>query len=325
MLGNAVSIRSPEPDQDTPDPRAVRPVRIDGSSIDVDVMVYKNHVSDLKPLVIVNSIELPMPPSKAFCDLMWDAGYQVVFVRRPGFGGAPGLPAALLTQTEIRNGAAAMTEAAILHRLVDTLGLANFVLLGLGTANSVCVRLSKLSPKVDFAVFSNPLFHQDVWEIVRPKWMQSMVRQTLTSKGGLRFTVIALKAALKRNPNWFYRQFAQKSAGDIDYVAENTPDFAAAAGLLQNMEPETVYYDLQMALIIDTQVDATFFRDINGIVLCGTETTADWRERMREQADRLAFPIAFAPSGDLFVPYKSPRVLLDILNAHAPLKSRRSG
>jgi pimeloyl-ACP methyl ester carboxylesterase len=315
MLGNAVSIRSPEPYQDTSNPRAVRRVRIDDSSIDVDVMVYRNYVSDLKPLVIVNSIELPMPPSKAFCDLMWNAGYQVVFIRRPGFGGAPGLPAALLTQTEIRNGAAVITEAALLHRLIDTLGLDNFVLLGLGTANSVCVRLSKLCPKVEFAVFSNPLFHQDVWDIVRPKWMQSMVRQTFTSKGGLRFTVIALKAALKRNPNWFYRQFAQKSAGDVEYAAENKPDFEAAAGLLQNMEPETVYYDLQMALVIDTKVDADFFRDVNGVILCGTETTEDWRQRMQEQSERLAFPIAFAPSGDLFVPYKSPRVLLELLES----------
>lgn len=316
MLGNAVSIRPPEPYQDTPDPRTLRLVRIDDSAIDLDVMIYKNHVSDLKPLVIINSIELPMPPSKAFCDLMWDAGYQVVFIRRPGFGGAPGLPAALLTQTEVRNGAAVITEAALLHRLIDTLGLGNFVLLGLGTANSVCARLSKLSPKVEFTVFSNPLFHQDVWDIVRPKWMQSMVRQTLTSKGGLRFTVMALKAALKRNPNWFYRQFAQKSAGDIDYVAENSADFEAAAGLLQNMEPETVYYDLQMALVHDTKVDATFFRDIDGVVLCGTETTEDWRQRMQEQSERLAFPIVFAPSGDLFVPYKSPDVFLELLEVN---------
>ncbi len=316
MLGNAVSIRSPERYQDTSDPRTVRRVRIDDSSIDVDVMVYRNYVSDLKPLVIVNSIELPMPPSKAFCDLMWDAGYQVVFIRRPGFGGAPGLPAALLTQTEIRNGAAVITEAALLHRLIDTLGLDNFVLLGLGTANSVCVRLSKLCPKVDFAVFSNPLFHQDVWDIVRPKWMQSMVRQTFTSKGGLRFTVIALKAALKRNPSWFYRQFAQKSVGDVQYAAENKSDFEAAADLLQNMEPETVYYDLQMALVHDTKVDAAFFRDVNGTILCGTETTEDWRQRMQEQSERLAFPIAFAPSGDLFVPYKSPHVFLELLEAN---------
>ena len=316
MLGNAVSIRSPEPYHESSDPRVVRPVRIKDSHIELDVMIHRHSVSDLTPLVIINSIELPMPPSAEFCDLMWEAGYQVVFIRRPGFGGAPGLPDALLTENEVRNGAAVITEAALLQRLINTLELKPFVLLGLGTANSVCVRLSKLCPSVEYSIFSNPLFHQDVWDLVRPKWMQSMVRQTLVSKGGLRFTVKALKATLKRNPNWFYRQFAQKSAGDIEYVAENAPDFEAAASLLQNMAQETVYYDLQMALVHDTKVDATFFRDIDGVVLCGTETTEDWRQRMQEQSERLAFPIVFAPSGDLFVPYKSPHVFLELLEVN---------
>lgn len=291
----------------------MRRVCIDDSSIEMDVMIYRRFLSDLTPLVIVNSLEFPAPPSQAFCDLMWAAGYQTVFIRRPGFGGAPGLPAALLTRKEVHSGAAIITEAALLHRLIETLGLSNLILLGLGTANSVCVRLSKLSPNIEFSVFSNPLFHQDVWDIVRPKWMQSMVRQTLTSKRSLRFTVMALKAALRRNPLWFYRQFSQKSLGDLEYIAENKADFEAAAGLLQNMEPETVYYDLQMALMIDTDVDAQFFRDINGVILCSAETIEDWRLRMQEQAARLAFPIAFAPSGDLFVPYKSPQVLIDLL------------
>lgn len=315
MLGPVHAVRPPEPVQDSTDPRAVRRVLIDESSIEIDVMIYRQYLTELTPLVIINSIELPMPPSQDFCDLMWDAGYQVVFVRRPGFGGAPGLPRALLSATEIRNGAAAITEAALLQRLLETMGLHDIVLLGLGTANSVCVRLSKLSRNVQFAVFANPLFHQDVWDIVRPRWMQSMIRQTLTSKGGLRFTVLGLKSALRRNPLWFYRQFAQKSAGDIEYVAENTCDFEAASALLQNMAPETVYYDLQMALVLDTNVDASFFRDISGVILCGHETVNDWKSRMEEQSIHLDFPLVFAPSGDLFVPYRSPQTLLEILDS----------
>lgn len=315
-MGHALSVRSSEPAQDISDPRTVRRVTIDNSSIEIDVMIYRHEISDLTPLVIVNSIELPMPPSQAFCDLMWQAGFQVIFVRRPGFGGAPGLPAALMTIREVQNGAAAITEAALLQRLLETLELKQVVLLGLGTGNSVCVRLSKLSANVQYSIFSNPLFHQDVWEIVRPRWMQSMVRQMLVSKGGLRFTVMGLKSALKRNPSWFYRQFAQKSAGDQDYVAENMTDFEAAATLMQNIAPETVYYDLQMALVIDANVDSNFFRDVEGVILCGTETTEDWKRQIQSQSERLDFPIVFAPSGDLFVPYKSPETLLELIEPH---------
>jgi hypothetical protein len=223
-----------------------------------------------------------------------------------------------MTVREVQNGAAAITEAALLQRLFETLGLKQVILLGLGTGNSICVRLSKLSASVQFAIFSNPLFHQEVWNIVRPTWMQSMVRQMLVSKGGLRLTVRGLKSVLRRNPSWFYRQFAQKSAGDLDYVAENMTDFEAAALLMQNISPETVYYDLQMALVIDTNVDKSFFRDIAGIILCGTETTDDWKRQIEAQSQRLDFPIVFAPSGDLFVPYKSPELVLDILKSHAP-------
>ena len=308
---------STEPVNDETDPRTVRRIAIDGSLIKIDVMIYRQQISDLTPLVIVNSIELPMPPSQGFCDRMWHAGYQVIFIRRPGFGGAPGLPTALLADREVQNGAAAITEAALLQRLLETLGLKDVVLLGLGTGNSVCVRLSKLSATVQYSILSNPLFHQNVWDIVRPSWVQSMVRQLLLSKGGLSFTVQGLKSVLKRRPAWFYRQFAQKSAGDLDYVAENMPDFEAAATLMQNMAPETVYYDLQMALMIDTQVDNSFLRGIEGVILCGTETTEDWKHQIKTQSERLDFPIAFAPSGDLFVPYKSPECLLELLNSKA--------
>lgn len=316
MPGFAVTTSREPLFQDDPDPRAMSRVTIDNSSIEIDVMIYRQRLADLKHLVIVNSIELPMPPSKSFCDHMWQAGYQVIFIRRPGFGGAPGLPSVLLNAEEVQNGAAAITEAALLKRLIESLGLTNIALLGLGTSNSVCVRLSKLSSDVQLSVFANPLFHQDVWDIVRPRWMQSMVRQTFTSKGGLTITVMGLKSALKRNPLWFFRQFAQKSAGDIAYVAENEQDFRAAAVLMQNIEPQTIYYDLQMSLLIDTDVDQTHFRDVNAVVLCGTETTEDWKVQINDQADRLSVPLVFAPSGDLFVPYRSPAVLLEILDTH---------
>ena len=298
------------------DPRLMRRVLIGETSIAVDVMIYRGALTELQPLVIVNSLELPVPPSDSFCQQMWRAGYQVIFFRRIGFGGAPGLPTALLTEREVKNGAAVTAEAALLKLLIETLDLRHAVLLGMGTSNPVCFRLSKLCPDIEFSIFSNPLFNQAVWEIIRPPWLQSMMRQTVGSRSGLKIAVMGLKATLKRNPMMFYRQFAQKSPGDGDYIAANSDDFHSSSQLLQNVSPDTVYYDLRMSLIEDTLLEADYFDEVDAIILAGIETTDDWKRHIRTEADRLSLPVTFAPSGDLFVPYASPESLLEILETN---------
>jgi len=55
---------------------------------------------------------------------------------------------------------------------------------------------------------------------------------------------------------------------------------------------------------------------VNGVILCGTETTEDWKRQIQGQSERLDFPLVFAPSGDLFVPYKSPDTLLELIEPH---------
>jgi len=298
------------------DPREMTRILIGETSIAVDVMIYHGTLTDRQPLVIVNSLELPVPPSETFCEQMWRAGYQVVFFRRIGFGGAPGLPTALLTEREVKNGAAVTAEAALLKLLIETLDLKRAVLLGMGTSNPVCFRLSKLSPDVQFSIFANPLFNQAVWDIIRPPWLQSMMRQTVGSRSGLKIAVMGLKATLKRSPMMFYRQFAQKSPGDGDYIAANADDFHLASKLLQNISPDTVFYDLRMSLVEDTLLETDYFDEIDAVILAGEETTEDWRRHIRTEADRLSLPVTFAPSGDLFVPYASPESLLAILETN---------
>ena len=301
---------------DEADLRQMKPVTIGETSIAVDVMIYRGRLTDRRPLVIVNSLELPVPPSEAFCEQMWTAGIQVIFFRRIGFGGGPGLPVALLSEREVKNGAAVTAEAALLKLLIETLGLTRVALLGMGTSNPVCFRLSKLSPDVETAVFSNPLFNEAVWEIIRPQWLQSMLRQTVGSRSGLKIAVMGLKATLKRNPMMFYRQFAQKSPGDGDYISVNADDFHSASHLLQNISPDTVFYDLRMSLIEDVLLEPNYFDGIDAVILAGTETTKDWKQHIKTEAERLSLPVVFAPSGDLFVPYASPESLLEILRSN---------
>ena len=64
------------------------------------VIIHRTDISDRRPLVILNSVDYPMPPSEDFCDRKWAEGYQVIFVERPGFGRSRGLPDEQLLQVD---------------------------------------------------------------------------------------------------------------------------------------------------------------------------------------------------------------------------------
>lgn len=300
------------------DPRAMRHVAIGESSIQVEVMMYRGaRAPSLSPLLIINSIDFPMPPSETFCEQMWDAGYQVIFFRRPGFGKTPSLPSALLTEKEVKNRAPVVTEAALFRLLIERLELEKITLLGLGTANSICLRLAQLCSQIRFTVFANPLFHPSIWDVIRPQWLSRMIRQTSMSRSGLKIGVRGLRAVLRRDPLWFYTQFAQKSAGDIAYIKANKADFTQAGLYLQSMPQDVFYSDLKTALIEDTCWDPEVTKTLPAVVLSGVETIKSFSKSITAETERLGLPIVYADSGDLFVPYASPDTLLEILHSEA--------
>ncbi|MEM9180803.1 MAG: hypothetical protein AAGA89_13900 [Pseudomonadota bacterium] len=303
------------------DPRRLRPYKLADTSIEMELMIHREELADRPTLLIINSIDFPIPPSFGFCEKMWAAGYQVIFCRRPGFGNIPGLPPALLERNQVKNRSAIASETALFSLLINSLELRDVALLGLGSSNSICYRLTQLNPEIQFTIYSNPLFHPAIWDVIKPPWLKRMIRQTLLSRSGLKIAVRGLKAVLRRDPIWFYRQFAQKSAGDQQYVSRNLEDFRESGRMLQNITPETFYYDLQNALIEDTRWDPEITSASNAIILSGHETTANWKSAITAEAKRLGLPIVFAKSGDLFVPYASQDALLDILKSHAMANS----
>ncbi|MEL7107874.1 MAG: hypothetical protein AAGJ68_04775 [Pseudomonadota bacterium] len=311
-------------DRQSDDPRKLVPISLADTSIQIEVMMYRGEASERAPLVIINSIEFPIPPSIEFCEKMWASGYQVIFCRRPGFGPLPGLPASLMSRREVKNRAAIAAESALFRLLIQTLELKNVTLLGLGTGNSICYRLAQLSPEISYTIYANPLFHPDIWDVIRPTWLMRMIRQTLLSQSGLKIAVRGLKAVLRRDPIWFYRQFGQKSEGDLAYLANHENDFKRAGVALQRLSPETFFYDLQTALIEDTKWDPEVTARSDAMILAGVETTPRFKKSIAREAERLKLPIKFAKSGDLFVPYASPDTLLEILNAHAKRATKQA-
>lgn len=317
MIGAVKLEQDPTGSEPADNRRRMRRTSVGETSIQLEMMIYKDELSDRQPLVIINSIDFPMPPSVAFCEKMWAAGYQVIFFRRPGFGFTPSLPNALMSKAEIAKLAPVATEAALFAMAFQSLGLKNVILVGLGTSNSICQRLSQLCPEVQFTVYANPLFHPGIWGVIRPAWLKRMIRQTILSKSGLKIAVRGLRAILRRDPLWFYQQFAQKSLGDQAYIEANKGDFRKAGTFLQYTAPVVFFYELKTALVVDTKWNPDWFTNNRAMILSGTESTEKWKSSISGEADRLGLPIVFAKSGDLFVPYASPDTLLELLETYA--------
>ena len=293
--------------------RSEQVISLGMSGLRVRVMEYGKPDMDRRALVILNSIDFPMPPSEEFCERMWQSGLKVVFIERPGFGTSSALPDVLLKSETIRKGAASMAEAAILQEVFRRLALKDFVLLGMGSANSVCYRLAMISPLISLSIFSNAVFNQNILDVFRPNWFQAMLRQTIQSKAGLQIASFGVKFRLRKNPESFYRQVLQKSAGDLRYLQHNLVDFSRAAELFQHIEASTIEYDLNMSLKPDPLLKNGLFEALNAVAFSGLETTDHWKSQLNSEAERLGLAVEYAPHGDLYAPYASPDFLLKVI------------
>jgi hypothetical protein len=311
-----------EPAASIPDLHGEDLMAIGSGSLALRVVIHRTDISDRRPLVVINSVDYPMPPSEDFCERMWSEGYQVIFVERPGFGSSRGLPKELTKDYHIRSGAAVTTEAALILTLIRQLKLQDVVLLGMGSANPVCYRLARLCPEIELSIFSNAMFNQNIWGVFRPKWFQSMLRQTVSSKPGLYFATYGIKHQMRKAPLSFYRQLLQKSPGDLKYFEENKSDFVKGSRLFRNIEAATFNYDLKMSLTHDQTLHDRFFEEINAVILSGQETTDLWQEELQKEANRLGLPVEYAPSGDLYAPYASQDAFLKTIDQHTRSKKR---
>ena len=288
-------------------------VRLEDSSVALNVMAYGDANPNLRELVVLNSIDFPMPPSKRFCDTMRVAGYRVIYVERPGFGNSQGLPRPLLTNHLIDTGVAVTSEAAIIHTLLEQLQLTNFVLLCMGSSNPVGYRLTKLNQKIAFTVFSNAMFNQDTLDVFRPMWFQHALRRALRSQTGMRFSISGTKYAMKRAPSLFYRQVLQKCAGDVKYFEANGSDFSEASRIYCAMDPSVIAYDVRTSMLHDKMLRDNLFKDDNCIAFTSHEVDEKWKRGLEQESKRLSLPITFASEGDFFAPYVCPDHLLSII------------
>ncbi|MEM6652693.1 MAG: hypothetical protein AAGA72_02850 [Pseudomonadota bacterium] len=283
----------------------------------LDVMSYGSRQADLTPLLILHSIEFPIPPSVAFCEYMRTHGYQVIFVRRAGYGRSTPLPDALFQNTAVKSGATVAAEAAMLRQLIARLDVSRIVLLALGSANPVASRLIHMTTNIDVVIFANPVFNREIWQVFSPEWFAKMIKQIVTSQSGLEFAMRGMKLMIRNNPVGFYQSILQKDRGDLDYVTQNAADYCDAGNMVLDVTPGQLYYEANSVLAHDHILKDRYFANTNAAVLIGAKTKEHWRLTMKAEASRLQLPLIQAPIGDIFCAYASPDTLLEAIRQFA--------
>jgi len=280
-------------------------------------MDYVKDAKDLRPLLILSPIDFPFPPSVEFCETMKQNGFRVIFIRRLGFGSSPALPHQLLTEANIKSGAAMMAEIAVIMRVISVMDLDNVALLGISSANPICYRLCLMCPNISFTVFSHPIFNQDTFKAVRPKWIQPIARQIVLTKHGFKMAARGLRFKIKRNAIAFYDEFYAKSSADLQYRSDNEADFIAAAKFVEKIAPEILYYEVFHTLAQDSFLRDGLFLKVPSVVLAGRETTAKWLSSAESESRRLDVPFVTAPRGGILAAYVSPETLLRVIKTRA--------
>ena len=298
--------------------RSFQTIKVGERAFTFDVMIYGGEIGQKQPLLIVHSIEFAMPPSQAFCQLMWEADLQVVFVRRPGYGDSSPMPAVMMAKGPVTSGAAAIAEASMLRALADKLELKNIILMPVGSSNPICYRLIHMLPELDRVLFVNPIFNQDVMQVFQPAWFREMLKQLISSKSGLHVADAGMKLLIKNDPIAWYRSILRKSPGDMAYVDAHTRDYEQAGQLALENNAAMLYYDAIMCLTDDPMLKDGYFQGVNAAILIGTETTEHWRDGMANEALRLDLPLHRVSNGDIFCAYASPQDVLQILRDETP-------
>lgn len=295
------------------DGRSFQTIKVGDHAFVFDCMIYGGVPGEKQPLLIFHSIEFAMPPSEAFCQTMWDAGLQVIFARRPGYGNTSPLPAVMMTKGPVSSGATAIAEAAMLRALISKLELKNIVLMAVGSSNPICYRLVHMMPDLERVLFVNPIFNQDIMQVFHPAWFREMLKQIISSRSGLRVAEAGMKLLIKNDPIAYYRTILRKSPGDMAYVDANARDYKHAGLIALETNAAMIYYDSILCLTPDPLLKDGYFAGVNASILIGEETVEHWRTEMEKEAARLDLPLYRAPVGDIFCAYASPESVLAIL------------
>lgn len=252
---------------------------------------------DLRPLVLLHSLEFPGWPSPQLCDLAGKAGLRIVAVRRPGFGANPPLNCM-------------DAQARLVQEFLDAEDLDGAVIVASGSANPVAHRLAlSRNPRIALSVFANCGFSYEQLKEFRPEWYARVLEQTLHSRAGARLSLMALRSSWGIfGRNWVFETVFNKSPGDLAFLRENPEIMGESINtLLDRIDAPTFMLEIQASLLPDPLLADGAFEGVPAIAVSGMETTDSWKAGIGAEAARLGLPpVTYLPSGDMLVVHRSP-------------------
>lgn len=255
----------------------------------------------LRPLIFLHSIEYPNCPSWGFCVDAAQAGFGILAIRRPGFGGSDRV-------------SGVDAQAALIGHFLEEARLENAVLVSVGSACPVGYRVAATSPRVTYSIYVNCVFNRDIIAEFRPQWLGPIFAQALQNPAGARVSLAALRQiAGQFGAKWFYETCGQKSPGDVDFVGAFEDDIEAAWRVGSAIHSDTFREEIYHSLNDDPFLTDGVFSKLRGIALSGIETTETWRAGFEAEAKRVGIPYGYLPKGDLFAAYQSGNVLLELI------------
>ncbi|RAN38123.1 alpha/beta fold hydrolase [Hyphomonas pacifica] len=260
-----------------------------------------------QPLVMIHSLEYPGWPPHDFCEQAEASGFQVIAVRRPGFGKNPILP-------DMKE------QADLIADFLLKKGIKDAIIVMSGTSCPIGYKLAK---KQDLAIrnsiFVNCCFNYDQIAQFQPDWYGKAIQQTLQSVAGARLSLMALKSSWGIfGRTWVHETALAKSQGDISFLREN-PQLVSEAieNLLARLDVHTFHAEIASSVATDPSLTDRYFEGVPALVMSGSETTATWKQGVESEAARLGLPaVTYLPSGDFLAVYQSHREFFAALQNH---------
>lgn len=249
----------------------------------------------LRPLIWLHSIEYPMAPPWGLCVDAAAAGFGIVAIRRPGFGGTSRVDS---IEEEVR----------LLDEFIEASGYDNAVLIMEGSARPAGLRLALSSKRIAFSILAKPAYNNRPLEEGEPDWVASILRQALLSDAGAN---LALASFRNLGASWLYGSFFSVE-GDQDFVKSHRRDVVDAWRCVRHIDADTFRRNIAFAEPDPLLVPGAL-AGFPGIAVIGADSPEPWRAGFDARSEELCIRTFILPKGCIFTLQQSRQELLALL------------
>lgn len=241
-----------------------------------------------RPLLMLHSLEYAAAPPWPLCLAAKEAGFQTIAVRRPGFGKSNAL-------------ATIDDQVAAISDLLSQLDVHDVLLQASGTSGQLACDLILREPRITCAIFSNFSFGPSAIEVLKPSWVQSVVKQSLQSEAAAELTLKSVKSILKlRGAGWFLRQVCSRSDGDLRFISDHEPELAEAADAFMSLNATCFRLEVFATRIATKTLDALKSHPTPLISIIGGESSDVFRAEAVSRAKYIGAYTVITETGDVF-------------------------